>query len=69
MNTIRESNKRSWGQLMSSPERNLLLWVIIAALSFSFLPHGLWQQARWVLAAVLIVEVGRLAARKLRQSP
>lgn len=68
MNTIRESNRRSWGEFIRRPERNLLLWVILAALSFSFLPYDLWRYARWILAVLLIVEMGRLAVCKLRRS-
>lgn len=68
MNVVHESDNNSSNTLVRRPARNLLMWVVVASLCFSFLPSALWRQARWILAALLIVEVGRLAARKLNSA-
>ena len=46
------------------PGRRLLVWVVIAATGYSFLPSTAWYVVRWPLVTLLVIEVSYLVFRK-----
>ncbi|WP_159624254.1 MULTISPECIES: hypothetical protein [Actinomyces] len=44
----------------------LIIWVLVTAVCYSFLPGAVWAAVRWLLGAALLIEVIFLVSRKFR---